>query len=269
MEKKFEQAILKKEKHIAVITLNRPEKLNAWTHQLFDDVLAALEDVRSDDNIRVLVITGAGKGFCSGGDVDEFESWLLETSRQGPEVVRRYVRTGPQRIIRAIRDLDRPVIAMVNGMAVGSGMDLAVACDIRTGCEKSKFMSGFERLGLIHGMGALWLLPRIIGVAKTAELAYTCDFIDADEAYRIGLLNKLWQSSELEKETMAMARRIASRAPIAVRMSRLLIFKGLHMDFETALEFTATCQGIAGPSEDHAEAYHALIEKRQGVFKGK
>ena len=269
MEKKFEQAILKKEKHVAVITLNRPEKLNAWTHQLFDDVLAALEDVRSDDNIRVLVITGAGKGFCSGGDVDEFESWLLETSRKGPEVVRRYVRTGPQRIIRAIRDLDRPVIAMVNGIAMGAGIDLAAACDIRTGCERTRFMYGATRLGLITGLGSLWLLPRIIGLAKTAELAYTADFIDADEAYRIGLLNKLWPSSELEKETMALARRIATRAPIAVRMARQIIFKGLHMDFETALEFIATCQGITAPSEDHTEAYHALIEKRQGVFKDK
>jgi 2-(1,2-epoxy-1,2-dihydrophenyl)acetyl-CoA isomerase len=267
MEEKFQFLRIRQEDNIAVITLNRPEKLNALHDGLLSEIGTALDGMRDDDTIRVVIVTGAGDAFCSGADLREYEPTLLEVAAKGAHAIPKKI-WDAQVPIRAIINVGKPVIAMVNGISLGSGMDLALACDIRTGCEKSRFMSGFARMGLIHGMGQLWTLPRIVGFAKAAELVYTCDFVDAEEAYRIGLLNQLWPSAELEKKTMGLARRIASKPPLAIKLDRLLMLRGLSTDFETSLEAVRIGQSITGLSKDHPEAWHALLEKRPGVFKG-
>jgi enoyl-CoA hydratase/carnithine racemase len=267
MEQKFTFLTIKQEENIAVITMNRPEKMNALHDGLINEIGAALDGMRDDKSIRVVVLTGAGEAFCSGADLHEYEPTLLEVAANGAHAIPKKIWEA-QVPIRAIINVGKPVIAMVNGISLGSGMDLALACDIRTGSEKSQFMSGFARMGLIHGMGQLWTLPRIVGFAKAAELVYTADFVEAEEAYRIGLLNQLWPSSELESKTMGLARRIANRPPIATQLNRLLMLRGLSTDFDASLESARITQCITGLSKDHPEAWHALLEKRPGVFKG-
>ncbi len=259
--------IEKEEEHIAVITLNRPEKLNAFNDDLLRELGAALDEMRDAAVIRVVVITGAGRAFCSGADLVEYEPTLLEVASAGAYAVPKKI-FDAQAPIRAIRNVGKPVIAMVNGMSIGAGMDLAVACDMRTGSEKTQFMTGFIRMGLIHGMGQLWNLPRIVGYGKAAELIFTCDFVDAEEAYRIGLLNQLWSSAELKSKTMDLARRIADRAPIAVSLNRLLMLRGLSTDYDTSLEAVRLAQCIPALSKDHPEAWKSLVEKRKSNFKG-
>ncbi len=259
--------IEKEEEHIAVITLNRPEKLNAFNDDLLRELGAAVDEMRDAAAIRVVVITGAGRAFCSGADLVEYEPTLLEVASAGAHAVPKKI-FDAQAPIRAIRNIGKPVIAMVNGMSIGAGMDLAVACDMRTGSEKTQFMTGFTRMGLIHGMGQLWNLPRIIGYGKAAELIFTCDFVDAEEAYRIGLLNQLWSSAELRSKTMDLARRIADRAPIAVSLNRLLMLRGLSTDYDTSLEAVRLAQCIPALSKDHPEAWKSLVEKRKSNFKG-
>jgi enoyl-CoA hydratase/carnithine racemase len=267
MKKEFETVILEKEDHIAVLTLNRPERQNAFNTTLLREIGEAAVDVRYDDDIRVMIVTGAGVGFCSGADIKEYEPELIEIGAKGPHAIPRRIHEA-QFPVRAIYDLEKPSIAMVNGNAIGSGMNLAAVCDIRTGSEKTKFMSGFARLGLVHGMGALWTLPRIVGVPKALELCYVNDFIDGEEASKIGLLNHLWPSSELKKRTFELAGKIAAQAPLANKMNRHTLLEGLNMDFDAALKYVAIVQSITGPSKDHLEAYNAFLENRQGNFKG-
>lgn len=263
----FKTVLVEKEEHVSVITLNRPEKFNAFNDDLLRELAEALDEMRDDDSVRVVVITGAGKAFCSGADIHEYEPTLLEVAAAGAHAIPKKI-FAAQASIRAIRNVGKPVIAMVNGISLGAGMDLAVACDMRMGSENTQFMTGFTRLGLVHGMGQLWNLPRILGYAKAAELIFTCDFVSAEEAYRIGLLNQLWKSSELKKKTMDLAHRIADRAPIAVKLNRLMMLRGLSTDFDASLESVRIAQCITGLSKDHPEAWRAIVEKRKANFKG-
>jgi len=267
MEKEFETLTLEKDNRIAVLTLNRPEKMNAFNTTLLREIGEAAEDVRFDDDIRVLIITGAGRAFCSGADIYEYEPELIEIGGKGPHAVPTRIHEA-QYPIRSIYNLEKPSIAMVNGDAIGSGLNLAAACDIRTGSERTRFMSGFVRLGLVHGMGALWMLPRIIGLAKALEICYVNDFIDGEEALRLGLLNHLWPSSVLKEKTFDLAKKIAAQPPIAIKMNRHVLLEGLNMDFDAALKYVAIAQAITGPSKDHVEAYQAFLENRPGNFKG-
>jgi len=158
---------------------------------------------------------------------------------------------------------------MINGAAVGGGFDLACACDLRVGSEKARFMVAFTRIGLFPGWGGTWLYPRIIGIAKSAEMLFTGDFLEAKDAERYGLLNRLVPAEELEGETMALARRIADGPPIAIRLSKLQLYKGLEMDLETAMKVAAACETITLTSEDHKEGVAAFREKRRPQYKGK
>ena len=268
VEEKFETLKLEIEDHIAVLTLNRPEKMNCFNTTLLEEIGQAAEGIKLNDDVRVMVLTGAGSAFCSGADIEEYEPELIEIGQMGPYAVPRRIHEA-QYPIKAIYNMEKPTIAMVNGLAIGSGMNLAAICDIRTGSEKTKFMSGFARLGLVHGMGGLWTLPRIVGLPKALEIIYTNDFIGGEEAHQLGLLNQFWPSSELETRTFELARKIASQPPLATKLNRHTLLEGLNMDLETALKYVAIVQAITGPSEDHIEAYNAFVEKRPGNFKGK
>jgi len=266
---KFETIILKKEEHIAVITLNRPERLNAMNVQLFDEMIAALENVRQDKEVRVLILTGAGKAFCAGADI---KSGSLEGEGIPPGSSAEFMRqTLLQRLMvptRMLFNLEIPTIAMVNGVAAGGGFDWALACDIRIGSENARFMVAYTRVGLFPDAGGTWLMPRAMGLAKASELIFTGDFLEAKEAERIGVLNRVVPAADLERETMELARKIAANPPLALRLAKLQLRKGLLWDLDTALEVEAGFAPIVMTSKDLQEAITAFVEKRKATFVG-
>lgn len=262
---KYQSIIVEEREGIATITLNRPDKLNALNEQMVEDLIKAIGDIEENQNVRVLVLTGAGRAFCAGGDVVQVESQAVKL---GSEAARQYGRHW-QKIILGLHRLGKPTIAMVNGMAIGGGFDIALACDMRVGSENARFIVGYTRVGVIPDLGGTWLLPRIIGMAKAAEFIFTNDPMEAKEAERIGVLNRLVPASELESKTMELARKIAKGPPIAIRLDKLQLYKGLETDLETALEFEIACATIALASNDYREALAALSEKREPRFEGR
>ena len=267
----YEAIILEKKENIATITLNRPEKLNAISPQMTQELISALDDVDIDDEMRVLVLTGAGRGFCSGADIGGMPGGSesgLRTPRSA-EDIRQGLIQGAGRIIPKLQKMQKPTIAMVNGAAVGAGFDIALACDLRVGSEKARFMNAFVRIGLFPGFGGTWLYPRVMGLGKALEYLYTGDFMEAEEAEKLGVLNRLVPADELEKETMVLARKIANGPPIAMRLMKLQVYKGLEMDLETALQMAAACETITLTSEDHREGVTAFREKRQAKYQGR
>ncbi len=255
---------------IARITLNRPDRLNALNDQMQIEIADAVAEADADPNIRVLIITGSGRAFCAGGDLNNLggsangsgEGW---TSGNADEV-RRSFRLA-QEMILGVQRCEKPVIAMVNGVATGAGLDLACACDIRIGTQRSRFMSAYVRIGLFPGFGGTWLYPRTIGsLGRAAEMLFTGDFLEADEAHRLGFLNRLVSEEELEATTMEMAERIAAGPPIAIRLSKLMLYKGLEFDLETAMKMAAAGETITLTSRDHVEGVAAFREKRDAQY---
>ncbi len=267
----YQTIILEKRGNVATITLNRPEKLNAISHQMTSELISALDDVDEDDEMRVLVITGTGRGFCSGADVGGMVSGTERGTgtARGMEEIRQELSQSAGRVIPKLQKMQKPTIAMINGAAVGAGFDLALACDLRVGSENARFMNAFVRIGLFPGWGGTWLYPRAMGLGKALEFLFTGDFMEAKEAERLGVLNRLVPADELEKETMALALKIANGPPLAMRLAKLQVYKGLGMDLETALQMAAACETITLSSEDHKEGVAAFREKRQATFRGK
>jgi len=272
----FETIILEKKDGIATLTLNRPDSLNAVSEQMANDLVAAMADVSDDDEVRVLVIRGAGRVFCAGGDFnyDKVRTGevAVEDLKVWPEIEKQAKRgkipPKPQRnVILGLQNLDKPTVAVIQGFAAGLGLDIALACDMRIGSPKAKFTIGYTTAGVAPDSGGTWLMPRIIGVPKTLELIFTGDTCNAEEAYRIGLLNRLVPVEQLEEETLKLAQKIASGSPIAFRLSKLMVYKGLGMDLDTALAFAMACVTIATGSEDYKEAIKSFAEKKMPVFK--
>jgi enoyl-CoA hydratase/carnithine racemase len=249
---------------IATITLNRPEKMNAFTGEMMDDWVAALEDCRTRPDVRAIVMTGTGRAFTTGGDVESFSG----SAKQTPQGIRNHLVGGSQRLIRKIAEIDKPVIAALNGFATGGGLDIALACDIRFAAETARFAETYAKMGLIPGMGGAWLLPRIVGVAKALELFWSTDWVDAREAERIGLVNKVFPDAELMEATRAFARKAADGAPLAVQTIKRLVRTGLGQDLTTALDMVASEMTVVRSSEDHREALAAFKEKRKPTFTG-
>jgi len=267
----YQTIMLEKRGNVTLLTLNRPERMNAISSQMTEDLVAALDEIDDDDESRVLVVTGAGRGFCSGADVGGMAGGRQEAERgpRGPEALRQGLMRSAGRVQPRLQKLKKPTIAMVNGAAVGAGCDLAMACDLRTGCEKTRFMNAFVRIGLFPGWGGTWLYPRVMGVGRALEFLFTGDFMEAEEAGRLGVLNRLVPEADLEKETMALATRIADGPPLAMRLAKMQVYKGLNMEFETALGIAAACETITLTSEDHREGVAAFREKRKADFKGR
>jgi 2-(1,2-epoxy-1,2-dihydrophenyl)acetyl-CoA isomerase len=261
-----ETVILKKEGYVTIITLNRPERLNAFNRQMEEELIEALDEVHGDKDVRVLVLTGAGRAFCSGGDVSENMAEEYGGTAQRVSDTFHHIYNG---IILQLFNLDIPTIGMINGVAVGLGFDLALACDIRVGSDNARFMVGFTKMGLTPAAGGAWLMPRLMGLAKAMEYIYTADFLEAKEALRLGVLNRLVPAGMLEKETIALAQKIGENSPLANRLAKLQIHKGLSTDLGMAVELGGTCQAICLTSEDTREALTAFREKRKPVFKGR
>jgi enoyl-CoA hydratase/carnithine racemase len=248
---------------IAVITFNRPDRLNSLTFDVYREMTDTLVAVRSRDDLRVVIITGRGRGFCSGGDVQEIIgelfgrdiSGLLEFTRMTCE------------LIRNIRALDKPVIASLNGTVAGAGAVIALACDLRIAADNAKIAFLFVKAGLAGAdMGAAFLLPKVVGLGKATELLYTGDFISADEAAKIGLYSKVVKASELEAETIRWAERLAAGPAFALAMTKAALNRELDMSLEMALEAESEAQAICMLNPDFLEAYQAFIEKRAPVF---
>jgi 2-(1,2-epoxy-1,2-dihydrophenyl)acetyl-CoA isomerase len=255
---------------VARITFNRPDRLNALNDQMQIEMADAVTLAGSDPNVRVLIITGAGRAFCAGGDLNQLggssdgsgEGWTSDNADE----VRRSFRLA-QEMILGVQRCENPVIAMVNGVATGAGLDLACACDIRIGTSRSRFMSACVRIGLFPGFGGTWLYPRTIGsLGRAAEMLFTGDSLEADEAHRLGFLNRRVPEEELETATMQMAERIAAGPPIAIRLSKLMLYKGLEFDLETAMKMAAAGETITLTSQDHVEGVAAFREKRDARY---
>jgi 2-(1,2-epoxy-1,2-dihydrophenyl)acetyl-CoA isomerase len=263
----FKTIILKKQDHIATLTMNRPDKMNALNVQMLQEMVAAVEDVSKDDDVRVMVLAAAGKAFCSGADLSDGgrASGLAGT----PNEMWNNVRSSYQKVTMGLQRMYKPTIAMVGGPAVGAGCDFAFGCDMRVGSEKARFRNSFVKVGLIPGGGGTWLYTRVMGLGRGLEFLFTGDFLEAEEAARIGVLNKLVPSDKLESATMELAQKIAKNPPLAVQMSKVMAYKALETDLEAALAMSAAYQALALSSEDHREGVNAFMEKRDGQFKGK
>lgn len=253
---------------VATITLNRPERRNALSEGMIDSIVAALDRAQKDQAVKVLVITGVGKAFCAGGDIKRMDE------RGGmfggnPAELRDNYRFGIQRIPLALRKLDKPTIAAVNGAAMGAGCDIACMCDIRIASEEARFSSSFVNVGLVPGDGGTFFLPRIVGLSKACEMIFTGEIIDAKEAQRIGMISKVVPSSELAKATEELALKIAKGPTLTIRMAKLAIYQGLEGTLSANLELLAHLQAIAQNTEDHKEGVKAFMEKRTPNFQGK
>ena len=264
----FETILCEKRDGIGIITFNRPERINAINVKMEEELGEVIEDFGEDDDVRVVIIKGSGKGFCSGADVGRMPGEQQEVPRpRGPEEIRRNFK-GAQKIVLGLQRLEKPAIAQIHGPCVGAGWDIVSACDIRYGSEECRFMVAFIRIGLFPGWGGTWLMPRIMGVGRAAEYLFTGDFLGAEEAYRICVLNKVFSLDKLEEETMTLAKKIAAGPPIAMRLTKLQLYKGLEMDLETAMKMAAACETITLTSEDHKEGVAAFREKRKAEYKG-
>lgn len=253
---------------IVLLTLNRPEIRNPISDpEMVEALLEALARLDADPAARVAILTGAGKGFSSGGNIREMKAGG-NLNAGTPVATRLAYKRGIQRLPLAFAALEVPVIAAVNGAAMGAGCDLTCMCDLRIAAEGAIFAESFVKLGLIAGDGGSWLLPRVIGWSKAAEMALTGDPIDAAEALACGLVSKVVPAEDLQETALALARRIAANPPHAVRMTRRLLWEGRRADLATLLEMAAAMQAGAHATADHAEAVDAFLEKRKPSFDG-
>lgn len=249
---------------VATITLNRPERLNALTFDVYRELTETFAALSSEKSVRAVVITGAGRAFCSGGDVHDIIGELFSRDMEG---LLEFTRMTCE-LVRSIRALAKPVIASLNGTTAGAGACIALAADLRIANESAKIAFLFVRVGLSGAdMGAAHLLPRYVGLAKATELLYTGDFISADEALRIGLYNRVVAAENLESETRALALRLARGPAFALAMTKEMLGRELDMSLDAALEAEAQAQAICMQHPDYREAYDAFIEKREPRFK--
>jgi 2-(1,2-epoxy-1,2-dihydrophenyl)acetyl-CoA isomerase len=262
----YDNLILDRHEHVAVITLNRPERLNALSRDLQNEMRAAAAEVKGDDNVRAVIWTGTGRGFCSGAD--------LRSGREADDAI------PPQddrldemgwvgRQAMAIYNLDKPTIAAVNGVAAGAGMSLALGCDMRVGNKNTRFKTVFIERSLSPDSGMSFFLPRIIGYSRAADLIYTSRAVDADEAYRIGLLDRLWGDGDLVGQAVDLANEIAGWPPIAMRSAKRVLQHNMNVGLEEALRYETAGLGFARRApHDVAESRASFLERRKPNFIG-
>ena len=255
---------------IAILTMIKPESMNAiGTHEDCQDIIETLRILGEDRSVSAIILTGSGKAFSAGGNLKGMQE------RQGigvldqPDSTRANYRKGVQAVIRALMDCEVPMIAAVNGHAIGLGADLACTCDIRIAAESAKFACSFIKVGIVPGDGGAWYLPRIVGRAKAFEMAFTGDVLKADECLEIGLVHKVVPHDELMDACMSMAKKIAAKPPEALRMTKRLLKESESQSLASSLEMAAGFQALAQSTKDHEEAALAFVEKRKPVFTGR
>ena len=254
--------------NVVTLTINRPHRQNVLSGE---DLFAAFEHhfdrINGDLSVRAVILTGAGKSFCAGGDVKEMRDRKGMFAGTPGEIQDRY-RTGIQRIPMAFTRLDVPIIAAVNGFAIGAGCDLACMCDIRIAGESTQFAESFVKLGIVPGDGGAWLLPRVVGMSRACEMAFTGDMVDAQAALAMGLVSRVVADNELMEAVMALAHRIAANPPQALRWTKRLLREGQDQKMENLLDLSASFQAMAHHTGDHSEAIAAFFEKRAPKYRG-
>jgi len=261
----YRSIIYKKELGVATITLNRPRALNALNAEMIDELLNAVAQAGEDPEVKVLLLTGAGRAFCFGADISEFRQ-AQEQPGQGSAWT---MLLKSQKIIRLLTGMLKPTIAAINGFATGLGLDLALACDLRIAAERAKLGEAFVSMGLVPDGGGSFLLPRLVGFAKAAEMIFTGEAIDPSEAERIGLINRVVPVQELIKSVKELADKLARGPSLAIGLAKEAMWRNLSQNLDSALSFEAQSQRACLESEDHREAVKAFFEKRDPHFRGK
>jgi enoyl-CoA hydratase/carnithine racemase len=252
---------------IATITLDRPDARNAYSEAMVESLVRALDAAERDDAIRAVILTGTGKAFHAGGDLKRMRDGSGMFAG-GPVALRRQYIDGIQRVPRRLAAFDKPILAAVNGAAIGAGLDLACMCDIRIVARGAKLGSTFVKVGLVPGDGGAYFLARTIGFPRALAMVLTGRVIEADEALAIGLAHEVCEPPELLATTRRRAEEIAANAPLAVRLTKRAAYRSFDADVETALELAATFQGMSQNTADHREAVAAILEKRAPTFRG-
>jgi len=250
--------------NVAVITLNRPEVRNVFSKEMIGLWNGFLEKARDDKEVRVIVLTGNGDTFCSGGDIREMAEGKLRSWE-----IKNFLWEGVHRIALNLENLDKPVIAAINGAAMGAGMDMALMCDIRVCSDRAVMAESYIHLGLVPGDGGAYFLPRLVGPAKAIELLLTGDPIHPEEALRLGIVNHVVEHGRLMEETLKLAEKIARKPPLAVSMMKRAVRRARTGDLRLHLDYISSQLALLTETEDHLEAAKAFLEKREPVFSGK
>lgn len=261
--------LIEREGAVVTARLNRPESRNALTAPVhMQEIEELCRSIRNDRSVKVLVLTGEGSAFCAGGNVKDMQQRGGIFAGSPHEVAESY-RNTIQRIPLALYNLDVPVIAAINGPAIGAGLDLACMCDIRIASDKALFAESFVKVGIVPGDGGAWLLPRVIGMPRASLMAFTGDTIAAAQALAYGLVAEVVPAEQLLGHAQALAQRIAGNPSHALRLTKRLLREGQHMRLDSLLELSAAFQALSHHTEDHAEAVSAFLEKRAPQYTGR
>jgi len=262
---KYNTINVTKEEQITTIVLSRPEKLNALSPEMIDELDSVIPLIEKDKDTRAVVITGSGKAFSAGGDI---ELDLIPVSKMNPMQWREYIKQFCM-VVKGIYYMEKPVIAAINGVTVGGGCDIAMACDIRIASKKARFGYGYIKMGIISDMGGHFFLPRLVGRGKAKLFAFTGDLIDAMEAERIGLVDKLVSEDDFNKEVKKVVEKIACGPTAAITLIKDAMEKSRSVNLDASLDYAVNLQSALLDSEDFREGYTAFLEKRKPVFKGR
>jgi len=250
--------------NVALLTLNRPEVKNAFSLEMIRLWREYLEKAQGDSRVQVVVVTGKGDTFCSGGDIRDMAEGKLQSWD-----MKRFLWEGVHRIALTLEDMDKPVIAAINGAAMGAGLDMALMCDLRICSDRAKMAESYILLGVVPGDGGAYYLPRLVGPAKALELFLTGDVVPPPEALAMGLVNRVVPHDQLMEETMKLAAKIASKPPLAIRMMKRAVYQAMTSSLRAHLDYISSQISLLSETKDHREAARAFLEKRKPVFEGK
>ncbi|MBU3917430.1 enoyl-CoA hydratase/isomerase family protein [bacterium] len=259
----YETLLFEKEDGLAIVTLNRPKAKNALSFQLKDELAVAFDEIEKDDDIKVVILTGGKDAFSAGADIKE-RSIVQQTQ---PEFY--FVQRKSHEFYSRIENFEKPIIAAISGVAVGGGCELSLVCDLRIASETARFGLPEVKLGVIPAAGGTQRLPRLIGETRAKEMIYTGDFINAEEALSIGLVNKVHAVDRFLEEAKVLAQKLAENPPLAVKFAKRAVNAGMQMDLKSALDYETYCAALLASSEDRIEGFMAFVEKRKPVYKGR
>jgi len=252
------------EGNTAILTINRPEVKNTLSPEMLTLWLQFVEEAKADHNVRVIIVTGKGDTFCSGGDIREMAEGRLRSWD-----MKKFLWEGAHRIVFALEDLDKPILAAINGAAMGAGLDMAMMCDLRVCSDRAKLSESYILLGLVPGDGGAYFLPRLIGIGKALELLFTGDVLSPQEALEIGLVNRVVPHDRLMEETMILAEKIGSKPPLATRMMKRAVYQAQTSTLRAHLDYISSQLALLSETQDHQEAARSFLEKRKPIFVGK